>query len=103
MYLLIEGKEPTTHEMIYFKIGRAVTKRSDGQWELIGIAQQDDTEISIAKFSTQDHAYKALRQLFNVITRGDVEWDVVEFKQYLESEKPNPESEKPNQLKVRAG
>ena len=94
MYMLIEGKEPSTHEMIQCQIKRALTRHisddsSSGLWELIGI-EEDNKEIRIATFTAENHAYKALRQLFDVVAREDNQWDVVEFKQYLESPKEQP-------------
>ena len=84
MYLLIEGKEPSTYEMIECEIAKAITRVSGDQWELVGVGP-DDSEISIAKFDTDRDAYKALRQLFDHISEGSEVWDVIEFKEYLKS------------------
>ena len=84
MYLLIEGKEPSTYEMVECEIAKAITRVSGDQWELVGIGP-DDSEISIAKFDTGQDAYKALRQLFDQISEGAEVWDVIEFKEYLKS------------------
>ena len=98
MYMLVESKEASTHEIIFCELVRGITKRigneSSGQWELIGI-DKDDSEIYIATFSTEDQAYQGLRQLFDVITRGDHEWDVVAFKkqiEYLEEVQQDPDT-----------
>lgn len=89
MYLLIEGDQPKTHKVIYCPLHSAETKHikedNSEYWKLIGITEKDD-DICIAKFATEDHAYKALSQLFNHITNDAEQWDVVEYKQYLESD-----------------
>ena len=88
MYMLVEGKESSTYEMIYCELEKAITRcideKSLRRWELIGI-DEDNSEIHIATFSEESHAYQALRQLFEIITRGDQKWDVIQFKAYLES------------------
>ena len=60
--------------MIYCELERAITRcideKSDQRWELIGI-EEGNLEIHIATFSEKSHAYQALRQLFEIITRGD--------------------------------
>ena len=88
MYMLVESKGSSTHEIIICDLVRGITRpvgdESSDQWELIGI-DVDDTEIHIATFSTEDQAYQGLRQLFDVITRRDEEWDVVAFKQQMKS------------------
>lgn len=88
MYLLVESKGSETHEIIICDFIRGITRRIDDesseQWELIGI-QMDDSEIHIATFNTEYQAYSGLRQLLDVITREDSEWDVVAFKHQMES------------------
>ena len=88
MYLLVESKDSATHEIITCNLTRGITQctgdESSNQWELIGI-DENDSKIHIATFSTEYHAYAGLRQLLDVITRGDQEWDVVAFKNQMES------------------
>lgn len=83
MYLLIEGEKPSTHEIVKCDLERAMTRINGQEWELIGIELDSiggEKEIKIAIFETKDEAYKALRQLFDAITSGSEEWDVVQFK-----------------------
>ena len=88
MYMLVESKDASALEIIICDLVRGITRRIDDesseQWELIGI-DKGDSEIYIATFSTEDQAYQGLRQLFDVITREDGEWDVVAFKQQMKS------------------
>ncbi len=84
MYILIEADEPFTHKMVYFDINEAaIRKVGDETWELIGL-NIPNVEQKIATFQNETHAYKALQELFEVITTGGDSWDAVEFKKNLE-------------------
>lgn len=84
MYILIESDEQFTYKMVCVDINEAAVREDDeNTWELIGISK-DSIEQTIAIFTNKHDAYKALQELFEVITTGGESWDAVEFKKNIQ-------------------
>ena len=84
MYILIEADAPFSYKMVKYEIDEAaIRKVEEDTWELIGICPSGN-EQKIATFIREDDAYKALQELFEVITSGGESWDAVEFKKGVE-------------------